>query len=305
MSDEDLAAEIRRCIEAAQDTLRLVQPPAEPPSAETVTNESTQDTPTARAEAFGFLDGRRMPLDELEAELKRRLDHHREALSTPDREAEGESPPKQAAAAQSAAETAYVPVVMPADQVIQRSSQDRHERKIRTAPAEPPRRKGLYFILAVVAVAAVSAPGSWNAISRHQEASQPIVTHRPDPIPQPARTEAPAAAIAEDAATAKAATEKAAAEMAIAEKAAAERAAIEKAAADKAAAEKAAAEKALQERAAAARAAEAAAAAVRAAEPKVLALPPSAPVSSAGNLPKSTPSSTAPWLQPKPFVPKP
>lgn len=270
MNDEDLAAEIRRCMDLARNAPKLVQTSAEPLPAK---------APQVAAE-FGFLDGRRMPLDELEAELERRLDRRRENAEP---------------AAKPVSERTYIPVVMPADRVIPPGAHDRDAQKIRPAAAESRSRKGLYFIFAVAALAAVSAPGSWNAISRHQEESAPVTAGQPDTPPPPV----PVKEAAE-----KAAAEKAAAERAVAERSAAERAAAEKAAAEKAAAEEAATAKAAAEKKAAAeRAAQERAAAARAAEPKIL-IPPSSSVGAVtGNLPKSTPSSTAPWLQPKPFVP--
>lgn len=275
MNDEDLAAEIRRCMDLARNAPKLVQSPAQPLSAK---------VPQAAAE-FGFLDGRRMPLDELEAELERRLDRRRE-IAEP--------------ATKPVAERTYIPVVLPADRVIPRDAYEREARKISPAPAESRSRKGLYFIFAVAALAAVSAPGSWNAISRHQQESAPVTAGQPDTPPPPA----PVKAAAENAAAEKAAAEKAAAERAVAERSAAERAAAKKAAAERAAAEEAATAKAAAEKKAAAeRAAQERAAAARAAEPKIL-IPPSSSVGAVtGNLPKSTPSSTAPWLQPKPFIP--
>lgn len=371
MSDEELAAEIRRRMDMAQQAPRIVRAPVTPTEPVTTTEPELPPefiaAPPPSTQDFGLLDGMRMPADELAAEIKRRLERARDAHAgtveeTGDRLSEqapamsagpvlGDAPPADAArsrhvarirpraaepgpesapelVAGSAAESAYVPVTLPADQVIPYGAYDRYEQKIRATPVPPRRRKGLYFVAAVAVLAAIAAPGSWNAISRHQEETPPVATNQPTAAPQTApampseltpEEAAAQKAVTEKAATEKAATEKAAIEKAAAEKAVAEKAAAEKAAAEKAATEKAAAEKAEAEKAAAEKARLDAVAAIEAAKPKVLTpsvgvmtpkpLAPSTPSPATGtgapggNLPNYTPSSSDGWLKPKPFDP--
>jgi len=359
MSDEELAAEIRRRMDMAQHAPRIARPPVAPPidSPDNVPGKPLDRpaaSPPPSTQEFGLLDGMRMPADELAAEIKRRLERWRDAKGE---DAQGEAgdetqnqqmPPMSAGPVSADApqvdairprsalradihpaeikrpevkrvraqpieiDSAYVPVTLPPDQVIPFGAYDRYEQKIRATPAPPRRRKGLYFVAAVAILAAIAAPGSWNAISRHQEATLPVATNLPTAVPQTASA-MPTELTREEAVAEKAAAEAAAEKMAV-EKAQAEQAAAEKALAEKALAEKAAAEKAAADKARLD-----AIVAIEAARPKVLTpsvgamtpkpLAPSTPspttstAAPSGNLPIYTPSSSDGWLKPKPFDP--